>query len=90
MVFTNDGAFDDVVEVDGDKEEDDIMYRLCRRAVCFTWASSLAAKKRRCASSAKAKEIRVFYKPTCKNFPTITAMAFIDPKRRLGKLTVPQ
>jgi hypothetical protein len=42
-VISDDGVLDDAVMVDDDEEEDDITYRLRRRVVCFTWASSLVA-----------------------------------------------
>jgi hypothetical protein len=43
IVFSDDGALDGTVAADDG--EDDIMYRLRRRAICFTLASSPATRK---------------------------------------------
>jgi hypothetical protein len=44
-VFSDNDALDGTDAVDGDEEEDDIMYCLRRRAICFTLASSPVARK---------------------------------------------
>jgi hypothetical protein len=45
IVFSNDDALYDMVEIDSDEEEDDITYRLRRWPVCFTRATSPAARR---------------------------------------------
>lgn len=92
-VFSNDGALDDVVATDDNKEEDGIMHRLWWRAISFTLARSPAVSD--FATLSAIEKCWVASAVVCRNvsidanktLPTC-GTGFYIIRKRLGKPTV--